>query len=185
MKRRNRSWYRILLLFGIFFFSVSLNAAQAAQPRAAKPGGSQVPRDTDSELIQSVSLERAHLKRLQRNLLLEQNRLQQTRKEVEARILVLQKLQEDLKTRIVEWNKRLQTKQDQETRHLVKVYEAMSPEEAGPLVSALDQRIAVKLLSRMKDKKAGKILEAMEKKKAVRLTEILASMKKMKKKKSR
>lgn len=132
--------------------------------------------EADQQLIQTVSLERVNLDKMRRDILLEQGRLKQTRKEIEVRIHDLKQLKTEVNARI----STLQNIEEKEIKHLVKVYESMSPEEAAPLIEGLKQEISVELLSRMKGKKAGKILEFVEKKKAVELSEVLAERKELK-----
>ncbi len=132
--------------------------------------------EADKQLIQTVSQERVNLDKMRRDLLLEENRLKQTRKEIEERISNLLQLRKEVDSKIAT----LQNLGQKEIQHLVKVYESMSPEEAAPLVEGLRQNIAVELLARMKGKKAGKILEFVEEKKAVELSEVLAKRKQLK-----
>ncbi|NOY52943.1 MAG: hypothetical protein GXP58_04900 [Deltaproteobacteria bacterium] len=131
--------------------------------------------EADQQLIRTVAMERVNLDMMRRNLILRQNRLKQTRKEIEGRIQDLLQLRKEVDAKI----QTLQNVGQKEMQHLVKVYEAMSPEEAAPLMEGLKQNIAVELLSRMRDKKAGKILELVQKKKAEALTEVLARRKKL------
>jgi len=54
---------------------------------------------------------------------------------------------------------------------LVKIYSAMRPDDAAPLVAALDEKIAIQILSRMKSKIAGKVMGKLETSAAKKLSE--------------
>ena len=72
---------------------------------------------------------------------------------------------------IEETLKTLEGKKNEQVVHLVKVYEAMSADEAAARLSALDQNTAVQIILKMKSKKAGLILSSMEPKNAAFITE--------------
>lgn len=140
-------------------------------------------KDPGQALLRAVALERAHLKQQKETMVTEKARLDEVRREINGRIEEMERLRKVLENEV----KRLQTEQEQmsaeregELVRLVKMYEAMSPEEAAPLVEGLDEKVVADLLSRMKEKKAGQILEYVKKEKAVALTEYLAQRKKVK-----
>ncbi len=62
----------------------------------------------------------------------------------------------------------------QKITKLVKMYEAMAPEEAAPILDKMAEQVTLSVFSRMKDKKAAGIMEFMPKQKAARLGEQLA-----------
>jgi flagellar motility protein MotE (MotC chaperone) len=106
--------------------------------------------------------------------------MRQVHKEIETRIEELGRLKKVLESevkRLQDEQERMRTERDRELNHVVKVYEAMSPEEAAPLVETMDEEIVVELLSRMKGKKAGRVLEYVDKDRAVQITERLARRK--------
>jgi len=178
MKRKQITIWMIGLMIWIAV-PASLSAVERKAGAAASDkttGKTSIDAKADQQLIRTVSMERVNLDKMRRDLLLEQDRLKQTRKEIEDRIHNLLQLRKEVDSKI----QTLQTQGQKEIQHLVKVYEAMSPEEAAPLMEGLKQNIAVELLSRMRDKKAGKILELVQKKKAEELTEDLAKRKKLK-----
>lgn len=54
--------------------------------------------------------------------------------------------------------------------HLIKVYEAMDPEEAALRISKMDEMLALDILAGIKDKKAAGMLAGIEPSKAAKLT---------------
>ena len=58
--------------------------------------------------------------------------------------------------------------------HLVDAYKAMRPEQAGVLISSLDDDVAVQILAAMPGRNAGQILAAADPAKAARLTKAIS-----------
>lgn len=151
-------------------------ARQPAEPRSAGAHVSEgrAPEETpNAKLLRAVAEERDALEHLRRDLLLEEKRLEKTREEIGERIAALKQI----RAQVAKDMARYHSEREKEMNHLVKIYEAMSPEEAGPLVEQLAQDISVELLFRMKDKKAGRILEFVDEGRAVSITEDLARRK--------
>ncbi|MDT7041915.1 hypothetical protein [Candidatus Nitronereus thalassa] len=64
------------------------------------------------------------------------------------------------------------TDQSQESlKHLIKVYEAMDPEEAALRISEMNEPLALDILAGIKDKKAAGMLASIEPVKAAKLTQ--------------
>ncbi len=61
------------------------------------------------------------------------------------------------------------TSRKQELSKWVKIYQAMKPAQAGPVLAGLDQPFALQILSQMDPKGAGKILDAMDSESAIEL----------------
>ena len=65
-----------------------------------------------------------------------------------------------------------ETDQSRESlKHLIKVYEAMDPEEAALRISKMKESLALDILAGIKDKKAAGMLAGIEPAKAAKLTE--------------
>ena len=155
-----------------------LGVLAAAVAAAAGPG--QTVGSADSALAKSVALERADMERRRGDLLLEEERLKTLRKEIDERLQELRRLKDGIareRAGLEAQEQALSEARRKEFLHLVKVYENMAPEEAAPLIQAMDRNVAVDLLARMKEKKAGQILENVQKKRAVELSEALARRK--------
>ncbi|AQS91423.1 hypothetical protein A0U94_10980 [Gluconobacter albidus] len=58
---------------------------------------------------------------------------------------------------------------------LVKIYQAMRPEDAAAIFNILDLRVGVALLNRMNPRKASAIMEAMSPQRAILATQLLAN----------
>jgi flagellar motility protein MotE (MotC chaperone) len=64
---------------------------------------------------------------------------------------------------------------DEAAASLAKVYGAMKPAEAAPILDQLDEATALRILTRMKEKQVGEILPLMTRDRAIVLTRSLAS----------
>ncbi|MDX1764638.1 MAG: hypothetical protein R3231_09980 [bacterium] len=188
MKRRNWGtlgfFLAMLCLMGNTAPGESTGRVDRTVPKAQQGAkASEERKDSGQALLRAVRLERAHLRKQQEAMAAEEIRLAEVRREIDGRIEEMERLRERLENEV----KRLQAEQERmsaereaELLRLVKMYEAMSPEEAAPLVEGLDEKVVGELLSRMKEKKAGQILEFVREEKAVALTEYLARRKKVK-----
>jgi flagellar motility protein MotE (MotC chaperone) len=66
------------------------------------------------------------------------------------------------------------TPPENETKHLVRVYERMRAKDAASIVEQLEVPLAVEILSQMTDRQAARILGAMAPERAARITARLA-----------
>ena len=90
-------------------------------------------------------------------------------------------IQDDINKKIVELTKlRDEIKQEkaqkkaaeeQQFKHLIKIYSAMKPRNAADLIDKLDIKLAIELLSRMKGDDVGKILSFVKIEKAAKISE--------------
>lgn len=80
-------------------------------------------------------------------------RLQKVQHEIETKLETLAQIQASLQELIQE----KKSLDDEILKKLAKVYESTPPEQAGPMLSRLDVRLAAKILIRMDGRKAGKI----------------------------
>jgi flagellar motility protein MotE (MotC chaperone) len=103
----------------------------------------------------------------------EEERLNILKKDVEDKIEKYTKLLTQLENTL----KKTEQVKDERMGHIVKAYDAMSPEEAAARLNALDEGMAVKIMRMMKSKKAGAIMAIMEPKKAALLTKQMAEVK--------
>ncbi len=65
--------------------------------------------------------------------------------------------------------------EEQQFKHLIKVYSAMKPQNAADLIEKLDIKLAIKLLSKMKGDDVGKILSFVKIEKAAKISEGLVN----------
>jgi flagellar motility protein MotE (MotC chaperone) len=61
--------------------------------------------------------------------------------------------------------------EEQQFKHLIKVYSAMKPQNAADLIEKLDIKLAIELLSKMKGDDVGKILSFVKVEKAAKISE--------------
>ena len=65
--------------------------------------------------------------------------------------------------------------EEQQFKHLIKVYSAMKPQNAAELIERLDINLAIELLSKMKGDDVGKILSFVKIEKAAKISEGLVN----------
>jgi flagellar motility protein MotE (MotC chaperone) len=124
------------------------------------------------DVAKPAEKKRAELPSREEALKREEERLKALRKELDEKIdeytKILGKIEESLKA--------LESSKNARLDHMVKAYEAMSPEEAASRLSAMDEQTSVKIIMRMKSKKAGPVMASMDPKKAAGLTESIAKI---------
>lgn len=90
-------------------------------------------------------------------------------------------IQDDINKKIVELTKlrdeirqekaQKKAEEEQQFKHLIKIYSAMKPRNAADLIDKLDIKLAIELLSRMKGDDVGKILSFVKIEKAAKISE--------------
>jgi flagellar motility protein MotE (MotC chaperone) len=91
--------------------------------------------------------------------------------EINKKIATLTKIRDEIRTEKA--NKKAE--EDQQFKHLIKVYSAMKPQNAADLIDRLDIKLAIKLLSKMKGDDVGKILSFVKIDKAAKISEGLVN----------
>lgn len=91
--------------------------------------------------------------------------------DINNKIATLTKLRDDIRA---EKDKK-QAEEEQQFKHLIKVYSAMKPQNAAELIEKLDIKLAVELLSKMKGDDVGKILSFVKIEKAAKISEGLVN----------
>lgn len=144
----------------------------AGRSSALEPGSSQgeASEEVETTLMQELQRRRTILEDREKALSQREQELAALEAEVEKKIQRLTQLQEELKGLLSQQ----QSQREGKLLHLVKLYEAMRPEEAASLLNGLDETLAVGLLSRMNKKKAGKVLAMVNPQRASQLSEKLA-----------
>ena len=148
------------LTFALIFGGVVLLSTQL--DRAAAPATGPELTATDYEGTERVF----------RDLALERDRLQQEREELvalrqatAAQQVLLTQEREQLLAVIAQLEARQKVyaeERDQSAAKLAKMYEAMKPAQAAPILSALDLDIILDIMGRMKERPAAKILACMD-----------------------
>jgi flagellar motility protein MotE (MotC chaperone) len=97
---------------------------------------------------------------------LEEERLNIIRADIQKKIEQLEKL----KIEIEAAQKALQKAQEEELLKIVKIYEAMPPEEAARKLEALSEDMAVLILISLKPRTAGRVMAQMDTEKAASIS---------------
>jgi flagellar motility protein MotE (MotC chaperone) len=171
------SWIVVILLWGSAVWSVQ----STSQPPEADPVENQAFEETVVETIRSE--EGTLLEQLQERLkaVEERERELQIREE---RVAALQRDVEALAARQAKEAQRLGSQasaleeeqrrflaQDPALDHLIKIYEAMDPEEAALRIEEMKEELALDILASIKGKKAAALLAGVSPAKAARLSE--------------
>ena len=145
----------VLIFGGVLLMSTQLN-------NAAATGG--LP-DLSPEDYQAAE-------RVFQDLARERDRIQQEKEELLAlkqSVAVQEQVLQQGKDNLLEVIQKLEAKQQEYIQErensatkLAKMYEAMKPNQAAPIMSALDLEIILDIMSRMKERQAAKILANMD-----------------------
>ncbi len=148
------------LTFTLIFGGVVLLSTQLKQPAAAAAG---------PEL---TAVDYEGTERVFRDIAVERDRIQQEREDLAtlrqataAQQLILTQEREQLLEVIRQLEERQQTyaaEREVSAAKLAKMYEAMKPAQAAPILSALELDIILDIMSRMKERPAAKILANMD-----------------------
>ena len=87
--------------------------------------------------------------------------------DINKKISELTKLRDEIKSERA--NKK--AAEDQQFKHLIKIYSAMKPQNAAELIEKLDIKFAIELLSKMKGDDVGRILSFVKIEKAAKISE--------------
>jgi flagellar motility protein MotE (MotC chaperone) len=87
--------------------------------------------------------------------------------DINKKIAELTKLRDDIKSEKAQ----KKASEEQQFKHLIKIYAAMKPQNAADLIEKLDLKLAIELLSRMKGDDVGKILSYVKIEKAAKISE--------------
>lgn len=146
------------------FQEVEENPAERSDDHASSP---------EASLVQQLQARLKTLEDRERRLQEREARLQALKGDLE-RLAARQVKEAERLTKkaaeLAEEEKRLAA-QDPSLEHLIKVYEAMDPEEAAVRIEKMNERLALDILARIKDKKAAAVLAGVKPETAARLTE--------------
>ena len=121
-------------------------------------------------ILTSLEKRRLELSRKEEGLRKEEERLKRLKHEIEDKILKLRKVEKRIEDLI-----KLQGQiENKSLDHLAKVYESTPAEQAGPMLSKLDVKLAASILMRINGRKAGKIWAFVDPTQAVKISEELA-----------
>ena len=130
---------------------------------------------TELELLQNLSKRRAELDQRSEELDQRELLLKATEQRVQEKIDQLQKMQAQLDAALG----KVDEQEDQRLQSLVRIYEAMKPQEAAAIFDKLEQPVLLQVLTRMKDKAVAAILPHLDGDKARSITMALAEHKQL------
>jgi flagellar motility protein MotE (MotC chaperone) len=148
----------------------------AMAPDPLKPGGAQPKFSaTEIELLQSLSKRRTELDQRSDELDRRDLLLKATEQRVQEKIDRLQQMQAQIDAALG----KVDDQEDERLKSLVRIYEAMKPQEAAAIFDKLDQPVLMQVLTRMKDKSVAAILPHLAGDKARAVTIALAEHKQL------
>lgn len=147
-----------LVIFGVILFTNGLfQGAMRDLSQTLETGGEEVDEEATRMLFANLAVERDRLQRESEAVLA----LQSTY-EVEAKLQV--EREEKIAEMIADLSKAqaaYNSSSDAQAAKLSKVYEAMKPASAAPILASLDMDTVLQILANMKDRQAAKILSNM------------------------
>ncbi|MBI3768933.1 MAG: hypothetical protein HY271_10630 [Deltaproteobacteria bacterium] len=122
-------------------------------------------------LVDAIARRQAELDDRERGLAAREERLRVFEQDVVAKVASLEEIEKRLQGRA----KAASAAVDAASESLAKVYGAMKPADAAPILERLDEATVLSIFGRMKEKQIGEILPLMTKDKAIALTHALAT----------
>ena len=181
LKRRSILMAAVSIFYVYFsFFTIALLYAQTEnasteeeKPQESTVQPSKLPKRSKSisletlRMMEKIEIKTRELKKREEEIRIREDQL----KTLEAKLKQdLQKIETALKKSKELMNVSTDLREEN-LNSLVKIYSAMRPDDAAPLVAALDEKIAIQILSRMKSKIAGKVMGKLETSAAKKLSE--------------
>jgi flagellar motility protein MotE (MotC chaperone) len=172
-------WFVSLILGGTAVFTVSYTGGEEHTAKS-EIVGEMVPAQTLEESPTEETFLIQHLRERLEELEQREQRLQRKQEQLKG----LGRDLEDLAARqakeaerltqqaaVLEVEKKNWEKQDLSLVHLIKVYDAMDPDEAAERIEEMSEELALDILAGLKGKKAAGVLAGVKPKKAARLSE--------------
>jgi len=145
----------VLIFGGVLLISTQLNQTATA---GALPDLAPEDYEAAERVFHDMAVERDRIQREKEELLamrqsvsVQEKVLEQSRQQLEAVIAKLDSKQSDY----------IEEREKSATR-LAKMYEAMKPDQAAPIMSSLEMDIIIEIMSRMKERSAAKVLSKMD-----------------------
>jgi flagellar motility protein MotE (MotC chaperone) len=144
-------------------------AGRTSAPKPAQPPEGKPP-DVRA-LVDAIARRQTELDGREREIVAREERLRVYEQDVVAKIASLEEIEKRLQARA----KAATATVDAAAESLAKVYGAMKPADAAPILERLDEPTVLTIFGRMKEKQIGEILPLMSKEKAIALTQALAA----------
>lgn len=126
--------------------------------------------ETNVELFRDLAERRRELEKKERQLAVKEALLDAAEKELNQKIRELSAIRDEMKIMM----DRQSEQADERIQTLVKVYEAMKPQDAARIFNTLDLDVLVDVLGRMSERKLSPILAQMDAERARTVTMLLA-----------
>ncbi len=118
------------------------------------------------DVVSLLEMKQKELIIKEKQLAEEDKKLKALKKDIEEKTEKYTKLLNELDIKL----KRIEKIKADRFEYVVKVYEAMTPEEAASKLTALDEQTAIDIMGKMKSKKAGAVMTYMDAKKVAAIT---------------
>jgi flagellar motility protein MotE (MotC chaperone) len=150
-----------------------LSAGAAVDAKTARPrgAGTSDERAELKRLLEAIERRQAELDSREQAVASREERLLAIEADVTAKIASLEELGRGLESRA----KSARAEAEASRESLAKIYAAMKPQDAAPILDQLDDATVLAIFSRMKEKQIGEILPLMSRDKAIGLTRSLAT----------
>ncbi|MEK6531335.1 MAG: hypothetical protein AABZ23_02435 [Deltaproteobacteria bacterium] len=125
--------------------------------------------EREKNLLSAIQRKEEDLSQREALIKVKEERLESIKTNIEEKIAELKKVKSEIEVMV----KKVDQANDQRIKRIVKIYEAMSPEESAARLEKIDEPTAVSILSAMSEKKAAKILGLMTVDKSVKLSQSL------------
>lgn len=145
---------------------------ESQEPKGSVSGATHSENTEEMTLVSQLRSRLSELDERERNIREEEERVAGLRRDLEA--LAAQQADALAEAQVLkaQQKKKVQNDPTQESLvRLVKVYEAMDPEEAALRIGEMKEKLALDILAGIKPKKAASVLAGVEPKKAARLSE--------------
>lgn len=157
MRNRNNNIIEYLITICVLLSTL----CSVCQLKAAEDDpilGKESPEVGFKELYNIIEEERKALDLKKKELLEEEEKLKELQSEIAKEYKKLNAIKKELDQAVTQ----KEEKKDVDIKGIVKLYEAMNPEEAAKAIEKMDTRFAAQLISQMSARKSGKILDAMD-----------------------
>lgn len=130
---------------------------------------------SEIDLLQSLARRRADLERWERNIQVKEEVLNATEKRINEKIEQIEAMKKAVAEVLAQYN----TQEDARVKSLVKIYEAMKPDDAARIFDEIEMPVLLLVIDKMAEKKAAPILAKMDPKKAKQITVELAEQRRL------
>lgn len=126
---------------------------------------------SEIDILERLSIRRQQLDDWEKEMVVKENMLNLSQARLQEKIEELRALKTEVETKLAEYN----TKEDEKTKSLVKIYESMKPKDAARIFSEMEMETLLTVVENMKEKIAAPIIAKMDPVKAKKLTEEFAA----------